>query len=98
MPAPATVCYTDLMSYQFPQDIEERVNDRMSRGRYQTKDEVLREAMDALDQLEQDRLIRWDQRNQIAMRQSQQGLSKPLDDKAVLDRLRKRLAREGIVD
>jgi len=85
------------MNYQFPLDIEERVKARMSDGRYQTEDEVLREAMDALDQLEQDRLIRWDERNRIAIRQSQQGLSKPLDDKAVLDRLRKRLANEGIV-
>ena len=86
------------MSYQIPHDIEERVKARMSRGRYQTEDEVLREAMDALDQVEEDRLVRWTERNRIAMQQSQQGLSKPLDDVAVLDRLRKRLAREGIVD
>ena len=86
------------MSYQLPLDLDERVRARMSVGPYQTEDEVLREAMDALDQLEQDRLIRWDERNRIAMLQSQQGLSKPLDDKAVLDRLRKRLVEEGIVN
>lgn len=86
------------MSYQLPLDLDERVKARMSAGRYQTEDEVLREAMDALDQLEQDRVIRWNERNRTAVRQSQQGLSKPLDDKAVLDRLRKRLAKEGIVD
>ena len=86
------------MNYQFPPDIEERLKVRMSDGRYDSEDDVLREAMDALDQLEQDKLIRWDQRNQVAMRQSQQGLSKPLDDQAVLGRLRERLAKEGIVD
>ena len=70
----------------------------MSDGTYQTEDEVIREAMDALDQLEQDRLIRWEERNRMAMQQSQEGLSRPLDDKAVLTRLRERLAKEGIVD
>ena len=86
------------MNYQFPPDIEERLKARMSDGRHLSEDDVLREAMDALDQLEQDKLIRWDERNRIAMRQSQQGFSMPLDDEAVLGRLRERLAREGIVD
>ena len=86
------------MSYQFPQDIDERVKARLSDGLYQSEDDVIREAMDALDQLEQDRLIRWNERNRIAVQQSQQGLSKPLDDEAVLARLRERLAKEGIVD
>ena len=86
------------MNYQFPPDIEERFRARMSDGRYQSEDDVLREAMDALDQLEQDKLIRWNERNRLAVRQSQEGLSKPLDDEAVLGRLRERLAREGIVD
>ena len=70
----------------------------MSDGRYQSEEDVLREAMDALDQLEQDKLVRWEERNRMAMQQSQQGLSKPLDDEAVLGRLRERLAKEGIVD
>ena len=86
------------MSYQFPQDIDERVKARLSDGLYQSEDDVIREAMDALDQLEQDRLIRWNERNRIAVQQSQQGLSKPLDDEAVLARLRERLAKEGVID
>jgi Arc/MetJ-type ribon-helix-helix transcriptional regulator len=73
------------MNYQFPPDIEERLKARMRDGRYRSEDDVLREAMDALDQLEQDKLMRWNERNRIATRQSQQGLSKPLGDKAVLD-------------
>jgi len=86
------------MNYQFPSDIEDRLRVRMSDGRYQSEDDVLREAMDALDQVEQDKLIRWHERNRLATRQSEEGLSKPLDDAAVLGRLRERLAQEGIVD
>ena len=86
------------MIYQFPPDIAERLQARMKDGRYQSEDDVLREAMDALDQLEQDKLTRWDERNQLSIQQSQQGLSRPLNDEAVLGRLRERLAREGIVD
>ena len=86
------------MSYNFPPDLEGRVKARMSDGQYQSEDDLLREAMDALDQLEQDKLTRWEERNRIALEQSRQGLSKPLDDEAVLGRLRERLAKEGIVD
>jgi Arc/MetJ-type ribon-helix-helix transcriptional regulator len=86
------------MSYEFPPDLEQRVRARMSDGRYGSEDDLLREAMDALDQLEQDKITRWDERNRIAQEQSRQGLSKPLDDEAVLARLRERLAKEGIVD
>ena len=90
--------YTQLMNYQFPPDIEHRVRARMNDGRYQSEDDLLRDAMDALDRVEQDKLVRWHERNQIVARQSEEGLSKPLDDEAVLGRLRERLAREGIVD
>ena len=86
------------MNYQFPPDIEERLKARMADGRYQSEDDVLREAMNALDQLEQDKLIRWEERNRLAIEQSREGLSRPLDDEAVLGRLRERLAKEGIVD
>ncbi len=86
------------MIYHIPPDIEERLKGRMSKGGHQTTDDVLREAMDALDQVEQDKLIHWNERNQIAVHQSQSGLSKPLDDDAVLARLRDRLAKEGIVE
>ena len=87
-------------AYELPvsPDIQERLKTRMSDGRYQSKDNVLREAMDALDQLEQGKLIRWEEHNQITMRQCQQGLSQPLDDEAELGRFRGRLAKEGIVD
>jgi Arc/MetJ-type ribon-helix-helix transcriptional regulator len=86
------------MSYQFPPDLEERVKTRMAEGRYQSEDDLLREAMDALDRVEVERLTRWHERNRLATEQSRQGLSQPLDDEAVLGRLRERLAKEGILD
>ena len=95
---PAAQVSLNVMNYQFPPDIEERLKARLSDGQYQSEDDVLREAMDALDQLELEKLARWEERNRIAVEQSQQGLSKPLDDEAVLGRLRRRLAEEGIFD
>ena len=36
------------MAYQFPRDIDERVKSQLAAGQYQTEDDVLREALDAL--------------------------------------------------
>ena len=86
------------MAYQFPIDIRQRLEARLAQGMYQSEDDVLRDAMDALDQIEQEKLCRWNRRNRLSAEQSEQGLSKPLNDHAILARLRERLAREGIVD
>jgi Arc/MetJ-type ribon-helix-helix transcriptional regulator len=86
------------MPYQLPADISERVQACVAGGNYRSEDEVLRDALDALEQREQEKLRRWNEGNAIAMEQSRQGLSKPLDDDAVLSRLRARLAAEGITD
>ena len=85
------------MHYQFPSDIRERLQDRLKNGLYTDENDILRDAMDALDQSEQDKLLRWQDRNRLAAEQSRHGLSKPLDDSVVLARLRERLAREGIL-
>ena len=86
------------MKYEFPIDLQARLIQRLEHGAYENEDEVLRDALDALDQLEQDKLTRWNERNQLAIEQSEQGLSKPLDDEKILSRLRDRLANEGILD
>lgn len=86
------------MLYQFPSDISARLDACLGSGAYQNQDEVMRDALDALEQREQEKLRRWNEGNQIAMEQSRQGLSRPLDDAAVIDRLRKRLVAERIVD
>lgn len=85
------------MAYRFPPDVEQLVKDRMASGDYASEDDVLRDAMEALEQLEHDKLIRWNERNQLAIDQNRQGLSMPLDDDKVIGRLRESLAKEGIV-
>ena len=62
---------------------------------YQFEDEVLRGALAAPEQLEQTRFARWEERNRLAVKQSSQGLSRPLNEQQVLARLRDRLAMEG---
>jgi Arc/MetJ-type ribon-helix-helix transcriptional regulator len=85
------------MTYQFPPDLDERVKARMTRGAYRSEDDLLREALDALDQREQENLQQWQERNRIAADQSRLGLSKPLDLEKVLERVEKRVAehRQG---
>lgn len=86
------------MSYQLPPDLDDRVQAYVVAGAFQNEDDVLRTALDALEEREQEKLRRWHDGNRLAIEQSKQGLSKPLDDEAVLARLRERLAREGIAD
>lgn len=86
------------MAYQFPPDVQQLIKDRMASGIYASEDEILRDALGALDLLEQDRINRWGERNRLSSEQSAQGLSKPLDDAMVLARLRERLAKEGVFD
>lgn len=85
------------MIRQIPTDVQERLQARLAEGAYQSEDEILRDAMDALDQIEAEKMTRWNERNRLTMEQSEQGLSQPLDDQKVLARLRDRLAREGIL-
>ena len=42
------------MAYQFPPDVEQLLRDRMASGNYASEDEVLREALHALAEEEQD--------------------------------------------
>lgn len=42
------------MAYQFPTDIEQRIKAQLSSGDYQTEDDVLRDALDALRQRKDD--------------------------------------------
>lgn len=86
------------MPNEIPLDIRDRLQARLVTGAYQSEAEVLRDALDALDCGEQDKLLRWNERNRLAAQQSRQGLSKPLDDEHVIARLRARLASEGIID
>jgi len=64
----------------------------MSRRGLQSEDDVLREALDALHQLDEGKLHRWHDRNKSAIEQSRLGLSKPLDLESILARVEERLA------
>ena len=86
------------MPYQLPPDLDHRIQTYLSAGGFQNEDDVLRSALDALEEREQAKLRHWHEGNRIAIEQSQQGLSKPLDDEAVIARLRARLAKEGITE
>ena len=86
------------MQYQLPSDISERLQACIASGGYGTEEEVLRDALDALAARESEKLQRWRHGNQIAIEQSQQQLSRPLDDQAVLTRLRARLAAAGVTE
>ncbi len=86
------------MAYQIPADVEQLIKQRMALGAYSSEADVLRDALESLELREQERLARWDERNHLATKQSNQGLSKPLDDQQVLARLRARLAKEGILE
>jgi Arc/MetJ-type ribon-helix-helix transcriptional regulator len=86
------------MAYQLPPDLDHRVQAYLGTGGYQNEDEVLHTALDALEEREQEQLRRWDEGNRVAIEQSAQGLSKPLDDEAVIARLRARLFKEGIAE
>jgi putative addiction module CopG family antidote len=40
--------YQTMVAYQFPPDLEDEIKQRMNTGRYESEDEVLREALRAL--------------------------------------------------
>lgn len=79
------------MTYQFPPDLDERVRALMTGGAYPSEDDLLRSALDALNEREQEALCRWSERNQTALEQSRRGLSKPLDLAKLLDRVEQRV-------
>jgi Arc/MetJ-type ribon-helix-helix transcriptional regulator len=84
------------MHYQFPPDLEQRVKARLTDGSYQSEDELLRDAMNALDALDREKLRLFQEGNRIATEQSRLGLSKPLDLSAVVTRVEQRVAAKGI--
>lgn len=84
------------MSLQLPADINERIQACVASGSFHSEEDVLRAALNALEDRERDKLRRWNEGNAIALEESRQGLSRPLDDEAVIARLRERLAAEGI--
>jgi Arc/MetJ-type ribon-helix-helix transcriptional regulator len=82
------------MAYEFPPDVDHRVQAYLAAGGFQNEDEVLRTALDALEERERDKLRRWHEGNRIAIEQSRQGLSRPLDLDELMERVERRVAGE----
>jgi Arc/MetJ-type ribon-helix-helix transcriptional regulator len=80
------------MNLQLPPDINVRVQAYLGRGAFSSEEEVLRTALDALEERDEEKLRRWHEGNRIAMEQSRLGLSKPLDVEALLERVEQRVA------
>jgi Arc/MetJ-type ribon-helix-helix transcriptional regulator len=80
--------------YRFPPDLQQWVDAHMSAGVYKSPDDLLREAMHALDELDRERLRLFHEGNRVAMEQSRLGLSKPLDLTGLLARVEQRVAAE----
>jgi Arc/MetJ-type ribon-helix-helix transcriptional regulator len=80
-------------SYSVPSDIDERLSAHVATGAYQTRDEVLREALDALEERERKKLEEWHRKNAIAVEQSNRGEVQELDLDAMMERVEARIAR-----
>jgi len=82
------------MPYQLPPELDHRVQAYLLTGGFQSENDVLCAALDALEEREQEKLRRWNEGNRIAIEQSKQGLSKPLDVDAMMARIEQRVAQQ----
>ena len=85
------------MSHVITTNIQQRIEALMASGEYDNEDVILEQAIDALAwrRREEEKLRRWNERNRQAVDESRQGLSKPLDLEAVLNRVETRVAEDG---
>jgi Arc/MetJ-type ribon-helix-helix transcriptional regulator len=83
------------MHYQFPADLQQLVDEHLVTGTYKSTDDLLRDAINALDELDREKLRLFQEGNRIAEEQSRLGLSKPLDLAALMERVEQRVAAEG---
>ena len=85
------------MSYQFPPDVEKLVREQLVAAGYGSADDVLRDALRVFGELK----MRHDQLLAdiaVGTAQAEQGLARPLDINALIDRCTLKLAQEGIRD
>ncbi len=88
------------MAHQFPPDVEERIKAQLATGLYESADDVIRDALQALDSYRayQRELSDLKETLRVAEEQSQQGQSGPFDAEATKRAVRERLAQQGIAD
>jgi Arc/MetJ-type ribon-helix-helix transcriptional regulator len=82
------------MPYQLSPELNDRIQSFVFAG-YRDEDDAVREELNALEAREQEKLRRWNEGNRIAMEQCRQGLSKPLDVAALLERVEQRITMKS---
>jgi len=85
------------MSYAFPPDITERIQAQISKGQFETEDEVIREAIDALEKRQQG-LGQLQEMIRVADEDIADGRVAPFDADATKRAVRERLAKESVRD
>lgn len=89
------------MAYQLPTDVDQRIKAYLASGEYATEDDVLRDAIRALDarsKAYEDERIRFQRELQESIEQAERGESKPMDPAALKREIRQELAEEGIAE
>ncbi len=85
------------MSYQFPPDVEKLVQEQMTASGYDSRDELLRDALRLLRELQ----IRKDELKRdvrIGVEQADQGRATASDIDELFERCTRKLSAEGITD
>jgi Arc/MetJ-type ribon-helix-helix transcriptional regulator len=87
----------DRMGYPFPPELAEKVRRRLEAGRYQSEDELLADALEALDKLDEQYDVL---KTELAVRvdQADRGLAEPLDVEAFLERMRAQATKSVVHD
>lgn len=89
------------MNLDVPSEYEDILRQAVASGAFSSPQEALRHAIELLEAERsqaysandnEKRLARWIERNNTSIEQSKQGLSKPLDDAAVISRLKSRIS------
>jgi len=85
------------MSYQFPPDVEQLVQEQMAASGYRSEDDVLRDALRVFRELKarHDRLVA---DIAVGIAQANQGLARPIDIKALIESWTAELTDERAVD
>ena len=78
------------MDYSFPADLSEQIKLHLATGRYETEDDVIRQALDALKLREE--LVSFRQSIAQSREQAARGEAAPLDVDAVMQRVNSRLS------
>lgn len=88
------------MARQFPPDVEERIKAQLATGEYDSEEDVIRGALQALEDYRQYKrqLCDLKEKLRVAEQQSRQGQSGPFNAEATKRAVRERLAQQGITD